>query len=372
MDLGEESSLHGVNNAYIGKAIDDLFGFVGVKEDIPPESVFVPLRDGRTKECIERIAEYLGLPVTVSVIISERFDSRDVVTTDDSGRGREGITAQVSIPDSLPFYGTPALQGFPIQVRVSGNARRYPHTFMAIMAHELSHIVLHSLWHTEKDNEIYTDVAAMLLGFAGVMRRGRHIEETTQIGMGWTQRATTQFGYLTDYQFEFALGRVSAILKSSKTEFDTVRTRVTQTLATYRKQLDSYRKMLCEFRSLIEYLDKNPGKRIRKQDIPKVVEAHGLDYGERLVSVLRSSEKKLREAELLHSGWLEDAQRHYSGQRLDSLRVLHDSLNGLLPDLTRECGVLKDDVAVMKRCVGFFGRLKANSSSHERLTRPGG
>ena len=361
-----------IDNSYISNAIDELVGSLGIKEDIPAESVLVPLRNGNTKECIKRIAKYLGLPITVSLIISERFDSRDLVATDDTGRGTEGITAQVHIPDGLPFYGTPALQGFPIQVKVSGDARRYPHAFIAITAHELSHIVLHSLWHKEKNNEVYTDLAAMVLGFATFMRTGRRTVETTKIGMGWQQTTTTRFGYLTDNQFEFALGRVNTILDSSRTEFDTVRIRITETLTTYKNQFDLYRKMFHELRNLIEYLDKNQRKKIRKEDIPKVMEAHSLDYAERFVSVLRSNEKKLREVELLHSGWFEHDQYHYTTQRLDSLRVFCDNLDGLLSGLTRECGVLNDDVAIMRRCVGFFGRLKANRQGYKRQGNPTG
>lgn len=358
-DLEAIGNLERVDNNYIGNAIDELAGFLGIKKDIPAENVLGPLHNGKTKECIEKIAEYLSLPITVSVIISERFDSHDLVTTDDAGRGTEGITAQVSIPDSLPFYGTPALQGFPIQVKVSGDARRYRHAFIAIMARELSHIVLHSLWHKEKNNEVYTDLAAMLLGFAAVMRMGRHAVETTQIG-GLQQTTTTRFGYLADDQFEFAFRRVNAILKNSRTAFDTVRTRITQTLTTYKKQLDLYRKMFYEFSNLIEYLDKNRRRKIREEDVLKVMEVHSLDYGEKFASVLKSNEKKLREVELLYSGWFNEGQHHYSPQRLDSLKTFHNDLNSLLSGLTRESALLRNDVAVLRRCVGFFGRLKAN------------
>ena len=347
-----------VDNKYISNAIDELVGFLGIKENIPAESVLEPLHNGKTKECIEKIANHLGLPITVNLIISESFESRDLVTTNDAGQGTEGITAQVSIPSGLPFYGTSAMQSFPIQVKVGGDCRRYPQTFVAIMAHELSHIVLHSLWHREKNNEIYTDLAAMLLGFAVVMRMGRYAVETTQIGVAWEQTTTTRFGYLADDQFEFAFHRVNAILKTSRTAFNTVRTKIIRTLTTYKKQLDLYRKMFYEFNKLIEYLDKNPGKKIRKEDAPKIVEVHSLNYGQRFVSVLRINEKKLREVELLYSGWFKDGQYHYSTQRLDSLRVFHDDLQGLLSGLTGECDLLKNDVAILRRCFSFLDRLK--------------
>ena len=353
-------SLERVDNNYIGNAIDELAGVLGVKENIATESVLRYLRDGKTKDCIEKIANHLGLPIAVNLIISESFDSRDLVTTNDAGQGAEGITAQVSIPSDLPFYGSSALQGFPIQVKVTGECRRYPHAFIAAVAHELSHIVLHSLWHREKSNEIYTDLTAMLLGFALVMRKGRYTVETTQIGVACEQTTTTRFGYLADDQFRFAFRRVNAILKTNRTALNTVTQRITQTLIAYRKQLDVYRKMFCEFNKLIEYLDKNPDKKIRKEDVPKVVEVHSVNYAGRFVSVLRSNEKKLKETELLYSSWFKHPQHHYSAQRLDSLEVFHNDLNGLLSGLTRECDLLKDDVAILRRCIGFFGRLKAN------------
>jgi hypothetical protein len=349
-----------VDNKYISNAIDDLAGFLGIKEDIPTGSVLKPLRNGKTKECIEKIANYLGLPIAVNLIISNSFESRDLVTTDDAGQATEGITAQVSIPSNLPLYGSSALKGFPIQVKVEGDCRRYANAFVATMAHELSHIVLHSLWHREKNNEIYTDLAAMLLGFAMVMRRGRYAVETTQTGMGWEQTTTTRFGYLKDDQFQFALSRVNTILKTSRTAFKTMRTAISQTLVTYKKQLDLYRKMFYEFNNLIEYLDKNTGKKIRKEDAPKIVEVHSLNYGEKFLSALRGNEKKLEEVELLYSGWFKHAQHHYSTQRLDSLGVFNDDLRDLLPRLTSESDLLKNDIVALRRCVGFLGRLKAN------------
>jgi len=352
--------LHGVDNKYISNAIDELVGFLGIKEDIPTESVLKPLRNGKTKECIEKIANNLGLPITVNLIVSDRFESSDLVTTDDAGQGTEGITAQVSIPSNLPLYGSSAMKGFPIQVKVNGDCKRYADAFVATMAHELTHIVMHSLWHTEKNNEIYTDIAAMLLGFAMAMRRGRYAVETTQIGMGWQQTTTTRFGYLKDDQFQFALSRVNEILKNSRTEFKSMRTAISQALDNYKKQLDLYRKMFNEFNKLVEYLDMNQIKKIRKEDATKIVEIHSLNYGDRFISVLMNSEKKLREIELLYSNWFENPQKHYSKQKLNSLEELYKDLNGLLSGLTRECDLLKDDVAILRRYCSFFNRLKIN------------
>jgi Zn-dependent peptidase ImmA (M78 family) len=63
------------------------------------------------------------------------------------------------------------LNNFPINVWISENCKDKPETFMTIMAHELSHVLLHSLRHKEMDNEIYTDITAILLGFSVVIKK---------------------------------------------------------------------------------------------------------------------------------------------------------------------------------------------------------
>ena len=179
-----------IDNKYISNAIDELINVLGIKERIPLEIIRKPFHAGNIKGCIENIANYLGLPIIVNLSYvpagyqqrnsGNGFESSALATTDHTSRGVKGITAQVSIPSYLPLYGTSGLQGFPISVKISDNCRRYPQTFVAVMAHELSHIVLHSLRHKEKDNEFYTDLTAMILGFSNVMRNGRKVIETRE------------------------------------------------------------------------------------------------------------------------------------------------------------------------------------------------
>jgi hypothetical protein len=359
--------LRGVDNRYIGKAIDDLAGFFGVREDIPVETLVYPLHKGDTKACIETMANHLGLPIRVELIGSDSFDSRDLVSTGDTGQGTEGITAQVFIPSDLPLYGSSGLEGFPVQVKVSGDCQRYALGFVATMAHELSHIVLHSVLHTERDNEIYTDIAAMLLGFATAMSRGRYAFETTNLGPCLQQTRRTRFGYLNDEQFAFALSKVRAIQKNSREALDTLRTAIYARLNKYKKQVDLFGNMFKEFNKLIKCLDRKQAKRIREEDARKIVEIHSLNYGDRFLSVLRSSEKKLEEIELLYTGWFEKHQGHYSKQKLKSLEGFYSDLGSLLSGLEGESVVLRDDVAVMRRCFSFFDRVRIN-----REVRSGG
>jgi len=245
-----------IDYKYISNAIDELISLLGIKEEIPTDTIFKPFRAGNIKACIENIANWLGLPILVNLSYVPahyqtrnagiRFESSALSTTDDAGRGAEGISAQVLIPSNLPFYGSSGLNGFPINVKVSSNYKRYPDTFMLIMAHELSHIVLHSLWHGEKNNEIYTDLTTMILGFSSVMENGRKVVETREKFMS-TETLTTTYGYLSDENFDYAFDRIGQIRQKN---ID-LKERLFNKVATYRKQLSSYKKEFFKFREFI-------------------------------------------------------------------------------------------------------------------------
>ena len=356
--------MHAIDNEYISNAIDELINLLGIKEEIPLQMILDPFRARKIKECIETIAICLGLPIAINLSYvpanyqtrnaSIRFDSSALATTDRAGRGVEGITAQVSIPSYLPLYGTSGLQGFPISVKISDNCLRYPETFAAIMAHELSHIVLHSLQHKEKDNEFYTDLTAMILGFSKVMEIGRKVEETKNYVI-LTQTSTTTYGYLSDKQFYFAFNKISEIRKKNIN----LKKKLLKKLTTYRKQLYSYKKELFRFKKLVEYLDKNQNKAIRKEDGPKIVLFHQPNYTDEFTAVIRSSEEKLKEINDLYVGLF-----HYTQQRLNSLRKFDKEMDTLMLDLKKKSDLLNNDVSVLGKYVGFIGKRKINQQSN--------
>jgi|GEM_PF-658348 len=364
--------MQGISNEYIKNAIDELVGSLGIKESIPADTVMRLIDAGRTKECVEAMANYLGLPISVDLQYVPatyqqphspggngdiRFESNALARTDGAGRGIEGITGQVCIPDNLPFFGTPQLKGFRVTVRISDNCRRHPRTFMAIMAHELSHVLLHSLWHTEKSNEIYTDVAAMVLGFCEVMSIGRKVVTTEDHG-SYTQTLTTTYGYLADEQFYFARKRVNGILEGERARWQDLTHRTSERLASCRKQVHQHRRVFCELNKLIECLDRNPATRkIRREHALKLVEVHGPNYVEELASTLTSNETKLGEVELLYSGRFREPC-HYTPSRFDSLREFNDSLYTLASASANDCMLVSNDVVALRGYAGFFERLK--------------
>jgi len=339
-----------IDNEYIGNAIDELINFVGIKEEVSIESLLKPLYAGNVKGCVGKIANYLGLPVAINLLFSDKFESSALTTTDRNGRGIEGITAQVLIPSYLPFYGTSELKDFPITVKVSHNCKNYPTTFIALMAHELSHIVLHSLWHKEKDNEIYTDLTAMLLGFSEVIRKGRKVVETRE-KFASIETITTTYGYLSDIKFYFAYNKISDI----REETINLNKKLLKKLTTYRRQLSSYKKELFLFSKFLEYLDKNRNKRIKKEDAPKLVLFHQLDYTNKFTGVARSNEERLKEIDGLCVGLINSTH-----QKLNSLKKLDGQIVTSISDLKKQCDLLHNDVSILGRYMGFLQRRKIN------------
>jgi hypothetical protein len=147
---------------YISNAIDELITLLGIKEDIPFENLYHQVNHGNIKGCIEGIAKYLGLPISVNISYvpknyqtrntENRFASTGLSQTNKANKGVAGITAQIDIPTNLPLYGSPALEQFPISVKISEDCKDDAAAFIPIMAHELSHVLLHSLRFREKDN----------------------------------------------------------------------------------------------------------------------------------------------------------------------------------------------------------------------------
>ncbi|MFW6116346.1 MAG: hypothetical protein ACOC6F_01340 [bacterium] len=149
--------------------------------------------------CVQQIATELGLPVHINLsYVPEDFRPGDLdgfvttalVDTDRSGGGTQGIIAQVSVPQDTPMFGSSRLKVYPIQVRISENCREHPHTFVAIMAHELSHVLLASLWSTHRDSELYADLVPIVLDFGDYVRHGRKRVETWSSGRATTTETT--------------------------------------------------------------------------------------------------------------------------------------------------------------------------------------
>lgn len=356
--------MDGISNEYIINAIGQLTTQLGVKEPVPVRTILEPLRARDIKRCAEKIADYLGLPIVVNLSHAP-FVSTGLARTDYADRGVAGITAQVSIPSYLPFYGTPGLEKFPVSVRISDNCLRYPIAFAAIMAHELSHIVLHSLQHKERNNEFYVDLTAMILGFSRVMKDGRKVKETQTVqtknyiiySETVTQTATTTYGYLSDSQFELAFDKIHRILKNYRASCRDSREELVRKVSDYEKQILVYKRQLFKFSKFINYVDKKRVTRMSQEDAAKLIAFHQPGYVDRFAGALTSNEEKSRQIyDRLPVGLSKSTASHYTTRTTDSLRALSNDVGALLSNLEQECMLLKNDIAVLKKYVGLLAR----------------
>lgn len=169
-------------------------------------------------------------------------------------------------------------------------------SFIAIMAHELSHILLRSLQHREKDNEVYTDIASMLLGFNEVGKMGRKVIEE-DVRATRTITHTTTYGYLSDSGFNYAYQNISRMLEGNR-ELKRV---IIQKIEQVRKLLARLKKSISRFKQYIELIDRSPRKRIRGHDAQQIVSLHEPRYVEKFedfVSVSKAREYWLKVVDL--------------------------------------------------------------------------
>lgn len=265
-----------ITNEYISNAIDELTGIIGVKENINHSELVTLVRRKQTKKAIKVLASQLGLPIEINLSyvpkdyrsnINNGFQSQGLTRTDSSGRGVAGIIAQVSIPSHMPLYGSPALTNFPISVKVSEDCNEYPETFIAVMAHELSHVLLYSLMHPQKDNEFYTDLVAMLLGLSQVIEKGRKVKKVRELG-DMTETQIITYGYLSDKQFAIARNKIKSILIERKN----IKIQYMKEISELRKQYLIATKTLLQFTEFLGHVDKNRNSiAIKHRDAFKII-----------------------------------------------------------------------------------------------------
>ena len=352
--------INNIDNKYIDEAITNLVETFGINENIKSDGLINLLKQNKIKTCIEKIADYLGLPISINIDYvpagyqpvnsnsqQASFASKDLVETDGSGRGKDSITAQVNIPPNLPLYGTPRFNQFPINVKISENCRNHKKTFLAIMAHELSHIVLHSTWHKEKNNEIYTDLTAMILGFSKIVSEGRKISNSFQEG-NIIHTNTTTYGYLNDHSFWRAYYRIEKVLKDQRKR----RKKILKKVKQYNKLLNRYNKGYLLFKNYSEYLKNHKNVVFKKKDTQKIIDFFQPPYEESLKSGILNFKKVNRELE----SWVTQT-KHY---HLADLSKKEKYIIELLNSLTTSLRDFRKDYKILKKYISAFYKIKTN------------
>lgn len=342
-----------LSNDDITTALDELITYFGVKEEMPYYDLLVFLCKKDTQGCVQEIAIRLGLPIRISLSYvpknfkpgnTDCFQTSTLTRTDWTGRGIGSITAQVSIPQHLPMFGTSGLEGYPISVRVSEKCHEHPETFVAIMAHELSHVLLASLCHPQKDSELHTDPVPILLGFHDVVRRGRKTVQSTTIGNVTTTRTDT-YGYLTDSQFDFACNYVRGIL----TRHQRQKKHLTKVVAKLRRELRVATRHLAMFCNYVRYLDTHPVVKMNQDDALRIVQFHAWNYTRewetgvsQVGTSLEKAERFLQPLSHYTNSAVEQLERH-----IKNLSRASEQLHQLMGDITRDVRTLRRYVPLL-------------------------
>ena len=271
---------------------------------------------------------------------SANFTTTKIVKTDSRGKGLHSITAQVQIPSNLPLYGSSSLRGFPINVQISENATENPLSFIAVMAHELTHIVLHSIWHPKKDDEYYTDLAAMMLGFVKVIRKGR--KYTVSVLNGST---TITYGYLDDSQFTHAEKEVTAIIEKQENWKGLILAKVAQAESI----IENGEKNLILFQQRIDYLDSHLPKKISVSDGKKVSSYHQSGYLEKYSIPLLQTKENIKRLE-------KNAEQftHFNNNSQAAFNSAYAEVTGIIAALKPLSSDLSADIQTLnKYCLNY-------------------
>lgn len=351
-----------ISNEYIDKAINELAKFFGIKEPVLSENIFQKIRSGKVKEGMKLIALQLGLPIDINITNvpndyraqngDNQFHSTHLTKVHQHGSGSEGITAQVSIPGNLPFYGSSALKDYPINVKISDNCTEHPVVFAMIMAHELSHVLLYSLNHSQKENEFYTDLTAIMLGFQNIFQNGRKITET-DVEQGFmsttTRTRTTTYGYLNDEQFNFARNKINTILEKNRERKKLLSDKIKR----FNKLFSKYKKILYKFKKFLDYLTKNTSSKISGADGKRMTEFFQPGYIDDLDVPLKDYGIKKENIQ----NFLNDLT-HYTDQRVASIESYIKELSSYFEKLNSKLSIIKKDAKMLSKYVGYKYRIK--------------
>lgn len=335
-----------LTNGDIQTALNELIPTFGVSEETDVTDLLSLIERDDIQGCVEGLARRLGLPIRVQLKLVRAGSAGFQSTAMSKGGAQDGgaISAQVVVPQDLPFFGTSALVNYPIQFFISDNCCECPGAFVAVMAHELSHVLLHSVRHPEQESELHTDLVPLLLGFRHAIMHGRKVLRNSSNGT-----VTTTYGYLTDAQVHFACAYLSSILQEQQSEIAKFLSSVSRADREYEiatELMNSFVRLLCE-------LDRRRYQKMSESAAFKIVEFHNPDYLNPVRVGLGRVEETLQAARdnAARLTRCDDTTRIELG-RLESL------LKGASIELYEIMAKLKADVEVLRKQTGIVQKLR--------------
>lgn len=359
-----------VDKDYIERALSELIDSFGLREPVDHYDIVYLINEGNIDEAVIKIARELDLPIKVNIsYISSNynknaksgFEGQHVVEVKPQGSDSGGITAQVGIPPDLPFYGSERLKGFPIDIRLSEDSAKYPKTFISVMAHELTHVVLYSMHHLKKDNEIYTDLAAMIFGFHRVMKYGRKTKEITNISfekkggrdVKRTNSKVTTYGYLNDKNFNFAFQKIKNELK----EFQKIKDEQLSKAEKIQEEIIEIRLLIDLFHDYRNHLNNSMPDNISGQHAKRISQYNSVDYKSRDLKAVKDFSNLLME----YIEFLNNSKKYNKTRKKKALK-LEDEIHSQYQKITDIKENVQEEINVMKKYSSWKYWIKKQSS----------
>ena len=326
----------------IENALNELLPIFCVYSSVDQTRLLKLLNSGKLDEAIGEIASSMGLPIKV-----------EITHVSEINKGR--TPAKVFIPSNLPNYGSPFMYNFPIKIHVCRTGIKTPVSLLAVLAHELAHIVLHSKRHNKKDDEYYTDLTAMLMGYAKIMKSGRKVIKSTTTTTGLINVTTTThtntitYGYLSDDNFYFAFNMIESYLKQQKSS----NTLLMQKTIEHKRKLNKADKLYTLIDKYLVYLGNNPDIKVKPEDAQTIVAFHSPYYFDSYISTKEIS-NELTERIIAFC----NSKKTYTAKDIESLRRYTKLLEGANKALSEQVNFLKSSIKILKKYVSFIHKLK--------------
>lgn len=334
-------------------AIDNLVNCIGVKPDISSSEMLALLKRGEHAKCAQLIATHLGLPIKTDIHIVRNSADFPSHSTEMLRYGDKTglIAAQVAIPGSLPMLGKEALKGYVIDVFVSRRCCDHPYTFIALLAHELSHILLTSISSRYRTSELHVDLTPLLLGFCNITKRGRITEEKeTQLTFleTITTTRTFKYGYLSDDLFSVACSYRNEILRS----FIGQKLKYLKNINVFKYIISDLRIKLQEYRASFLQLDSKLPKKMDPKSALRLVHLHAIDETVCL-------EKQINEADFKNSDLYNSTINidHFCPTIMEKIGRKYVEVKNLIDNLSSVDKQLSLDIKMIRHNLGCFRRI---------------
>lgn len=340
--------MHGyASDFYIKKAVSTLVEYLGVKDEANCFQLEALFQDKDLTKGAQALALHMGLSININIEFGEKnIQTEGLARTDKNGHGIEGAIAQVRIPTYLPNFGTPELENYPIEVFVGPDYRNHRSTLMAILVHELSHVLLHSMRSKYANDEIYADLVGPVLGLATVVGKGRKKTLTESRADGiYTQTIT--YGYLTDEQFSQVKQEISRVMLLSKNSDKAAEAEIVE----LERLCGLARKQISKFKGNLSIIDKHPRGKISEAEAVRLVAFHQSNYLVDFLNVLQECTAHIEQVTTFIR-----LSRHYTKKRISELEYLRGRTRIIAARLLSESAKLSDDIDLIKNCTRF--RLK--------------